>query len=236
MLNLNQDPIINNKKLEGDDYIKKLDELMLSIPEGVRLKIAYNPLIMLTVVFNISNDLVSMLADNKISETKKHSRSIRDLVSKHNTAYFRSLPFEVAESIKEFASKCKSMFEMDLQKYYFSYTRSILNEPSFKLGNDASYIFAWAYIIKDLNSLVLEFDKESFDIIQSYASKMKVMYTANEDQFCIYMNQVVDDMLKTVNLPMQYDNLNISTAKQIFRNYIHSIEYTDENGIDYANQ
>lgn len=222
------------RKIEDpEEYSKKLQELMSVVPTGLSLQIAYNPLIMIVIIMDVCNDMIDQLADNRINESKVCSRKLRNIIKEKRTQYFSVLPIEVKESILNFANEYHSWFANDLQKYYFSYTNSIINEKSFKLDSDVAYIIAWSYVILDICDIILKFDRESYNTLKNYAKNLNIEYSPNEDEFCIDVRKILNEFLQSIGLKTKYDNYNIEIARKIFDKHIHSITYQSEDGTDY---
>lgn len=206
------------------DFEYSINQLKQIVDEDIIIEMAYTPVYLQIMAFNMVDKAAKIFADNKVSETKKEMRDLKNIGIDQMHRYKYAIPFDTFNMLKECAVQFEEAIYNDTILYYFSYDQIFKNQ--FKGAEELSSAIAYLAIAYDIMYELNKFDQYVEDKInRKYFSKSPIKYKREKLWLESAYSSTIFQIIKKLGYDLNVDSENIRNARKILDKNTKAIKY-----------
>lgn len=218
-------------EISDAEFRKRIEERM-TLKE--RANIIYTPIVMVLISINIMQLVKNLLADSRISVTKKASRRLQEVINEQREALKydmdNSMPgaYDELEQVSV-AIMHRMQHHIVIQKT--QYHNIIINHSQGKdMHNSLSDLLAYIYASKDVLVVSEQYDVEMTKWANAVLKGTGISYDLSAKRLTLQgkMRRCAEEILNVMGMPSNLDNDNIRMGKAAIYGFIKNLDMLED--------
>lgn len=208
---------IQQRKMSAEE----MNQLLLQkVPFKERMDAVYIPIIAQDCACYLCEDVIRLLRELKMSETKKSCRELDTCIREYREGNRKAMTFELFEDLQKKSKDVYEWIATDMFIYILQYTQTLYNKGFKTFNQQQLKVISEAYVVRQILTYVIQLDRDFSKKISSFLP-IEVHYHTEDNGYSVRMIKALTDIFKAFKTPDDLDSTNIQLSYKVFQNRMH---------------